>query len=414
MYACANVNTSYKIVALDKSTPTWMRGPGEATGAYALESAIDELSYALNIDPIELRVKNHADVDPQRNLPWSSKYLKECYQKGAEAIGWNNRNPKPNSMHEGEWQVGYGVGSGPFGASRGRATVKAILLANGSLVLQSAVSDSGPGTATSMVGIATDAFGLPPGKITFELGDSSLPPGPTQGGSTTTSTLGSAVHDVCVALQQKMAELAVTKGNSVLKNLKPEDLVFAKGFITSKLDGSKKVAYGEVLKQNNLSELEVTRESQAGDERNKYSMYSFAVHFVQVDVHSLTGVVRIKKVVTVADAGKIINKKTAASQIMGGVVSGIGMALMEDGVFDHRFGRFVNNNLADYHVPVSADVPHIEALFIDKPDPVINPMGSKGLGEIANVGFAAAVANAVFHATGKRIRELPITPDKLI
>ena len=413
MYACPNVNTRYKIIALDKSTPTWMRGPGEATGAYALECAIDELSYALNLDPIELRLRNHADVDPVRNLPWSSKYLKECYQKGAEAIGWNKRNPKPNSMREGEWQLGYGMGAGNFSANRGGATVKAILLADGSLILQSAVSDSGPGTATSMTGIATEAFGLFPDKITFELGDSSLPPGPTQGGSTTTSTLGSAVHDVCVALQQKMAELVTTLG-SVLQNAKPENLHFAKGFITLKTDASKRVAYADVLKQTNLSELEVTKDSQAGDERNKYSIYSFAVHFVQVQVHRSTGVVRIKKVVTVADAGKIINEKTAGSQLMGGVVSGIGMALMEDAVLDHRFGRYVNNNLADYHVPVNADVPPIEALFIDKPDPVINPMGSKGLGEIANVGFAAAVANAVYHATGKRIRALPITPDKLV
>ncbi|MDB5246848.1 MAG: aldehyde oxidase and xanthine dehydrogenase molybdopterin binding protein [Segetibacter sp.] len=413
MYACANVNTRYKIIALDKSTPTWMRGPGEATGAYALECAMDELSYALNIDPIELRIKNYADVDPVRNLPWSSKYLKECYQKGAEAIGWDKRNPRPNAMHEGEWQLGFGMGAGNFSANRGRASVKAILLANGSLVLQSAVSDSGPGTATSMTGIASEAFGLSPDKIAFELGDSSLPPGPTQGGSTTTSTLGSAVHDVCVALQQKMAEL-VTAPGSVLKDAKLENLHFAKGFITLKTDASKRVAYADVLKQTGLSELEVTKDSQAGDERNKYSIYSFAVHFVQVQVHRATGIVRIKKVVTVADAGKIINEKTAASQLMGGVVSGIGMALMEDGELDHRFGRFVNNNLADYHVPVSADAPHIEALFIDKPDPFINPMGSKGLGEIANVGFAAAVANAVYHATGKRIRALPITPDKLL
>ena len=414
MYACPNVNTRYKIIALDKSTPTWMRGPGEATGAYALECAIDELSYALNLDPIELRLRNHADVDPVRNLPWSSKYLKECYQKGAEAIGWNKRNPKPNSMREGEWQLGYGMGAGNFSANRWEATVKAILSADGSLVLQSAVSDSGPGTATSMTGIATEAFGLSPDKITFELGDSSLPPGPTQGGSTTTSTLGSAVHDVCVALQQKMAELVTTKHGSVLKNAKPENLVFAKGFITLRTDASKRVAYADVLKQTGLSKLEVTKDSQAGDERNKYSIYSFAVHFVQVQVHRSTGVVRIKKVVTVADAGKIINKKTAGSQLMGGVVSGIGMALMEDAVLDHRFGRYVNNNLADYHVPVNADVPPIEALFIDKPDPFINPIGSKGLGEIANVGFAAAVANAVYHATGKRIRALPITPDKLL
>ena len=414
MYACSNVNTSYRIIALDKSTPTWMRGPGEATGAFALESAMDELSYALNIDPLELRIKNHADIDPQRKLPWSGKYLKECYEKGAQAIGWNKRNPKPNSMQDGEWKLGFGIGSGSFASSRGRATVKAVLLANGSLLLQCAVSDSGPGTATSMTGIATEAFGLSPDKITFELGDSSFPPGPTQSGSTTTSTLGSAVHDVCKALQQKMAELITNKEGSLLKNAKPEDLVFAKGFVTLKTDTAKKVAYTDVLKQHNLSQLEVTKDSQAGDERNRFSIYSFAVHFVQVLVHPLTGVVRIKRVVTVADAGKIINEKTAASQIMGGVVSGIGMALMEDGVFDHRLGRFVNNSLADYHLPVSADVPQIEALFIDKPDPIINPMGSKGLGEIANVGFAAAVANAVYHATGKRIRALPITPDKLL
>jgi xanthine dehydrogenase YagR molybdenum-binding subunit len=414
MYACPNVNTRYKIIALNKSTPTWMRGPGEATGAYALECAMDELSYALKLDPIHLRIKNHADVDPVRNLPWSSKFLKECYQKGAEAIGWNKRDPRPNAMREGEWKLGYGMGAGNFNANRGRATVKATLLAGGSLVLQSAVSDSGPGTATTMTGIASEVFGLSPHKITFELGDSSLPPGPTQGGSTTTSTLGSAVHDVCVALHQKMAELVTTKPGSVLQNAKLEELHFAKEFITLKTDPSKRVAYAEVLKQRDLSELEVTKDSQAGDERNKYSIYSFAVHFVQLQVHEATGVVRIKKVVTVADAGKIINEKTAGSQLMGGVVSGIGMALMEDGVFDHRFGLFVNNNLADYHLPVSADVPHIEALFIDKPDPFINPMGSKGLGEIANVGFAAAVANAVYHATGKRIRTLPITPDKLI
>jgi xanthine dehydrogenase YagR molybdenum-binding subunit len=222
------------------------------------------------------------------------------------------------------------------------------------------------------------------------------------------------VHDVCVALQTKIAELVTTRPGSVLQNEKPEDLHFAKGIIALKTDASKRVAYADVLKQTDVSELEVTKDSQAGDERDKYSIYSFAIHFVQVLVHRSTGVVRIKKVVTVADAGKIINEKTAASQLVGGVVSGIGMVLMEDAVLDHRFGRYVNNNLADYHVPVSADVPQIEALFIDKPDPVINPMGSKGLGEIANVGFAAAVANAVYHATGKRIRALPITPDKLL
>jgi xanthine dehydrogenase YagR molybdenum-binding subunit len=413
MYACPNVNTNYKIVALDKSTPTWMRGPGEATGAYALECAMDELAYALSMDPIELRLKNYAETDPQRNLPWSSKFLKECYQMGAEAIGWSKRNPRPNSMRNGEWLVGHGMGSGPFGAGRGRATVKAILYANGNLLLQSAVSDSGPGTATAMVGIASEAFGLPASKIVFELGDSMLPPGPTQGGSTTTSTLGSGVHDACIALKQKIAETIAMK-EGPFKNVRYDDLNFLKGVISLKSDATKKIAYADALKQSNLSELEITKDSQPGDERSKYSMYSFAVHFCEVHVHPLTGVVRVKRAVTVADAGKIVNRKTAGSQMIGGVVGGIGMALMEEGVFDHRFGRYVNNNLADYHVPVNADVPNIEVLFVDKKDPVINPIGSKGLGEIAIIGFAAAVANAVYHATGKRIRELPITPDKVL
>ena len=414
MYACPNVNTNYKIVALDKSTPTWMRGPGEATGAWALESAIDELAYALSIDPLQFRIKNFAEMDQERKKPFSSNFLKDCYEIGAKAIGWDKRDPKVRSMRDGDWLVGYGMATGTFGAGRGRASVRATLLSSGDLILSSAVSDSGPGTATAMTGIASETIGLSPSKITFDLGDSSLPPGPTQGGSTTTSTLGSAVYDISVALKQKLLELAAAKEGSIVKDAKMEDVEFANGAISPKSSPAKKLSFTDILKQNNLPQLEITKDSQGGDERNKYSMYSFSVHFVEVYVHSLTGVVRVKRAVTVADAGKIVNKKTAGSQMIGGVVGGIGMALMEEGVFDHRFGRYVNNNFADYHVPVHADVPHVQALFVDKKDPYSNPMGTKGLGEIAIIGFAPAVANAVYHATGKRIRELPITPDKLI
>jgi xanthine dehydrogenase YagR molybdenum-binding subunit len=288
-----------------------------------------------------------------------------------------------------------------------------VLYADGSLLLQSAVADSGSGTATAMTQIASDVMGMPASKITFELGDSSLPPGPTQGGSTTTSTLGSAVHDVCVAMKKKLQEFAVKEG-STLSSAKPEELSFKNGEISVSSNPSAKISYAALLKQNNLPDIEITQSSQGGAERQQYSFYSFSVHFVKVLVHPSTGVVKVNKVVTVSDAGKIVSEKTARNQSIGGVVGGIGMALMEDAVLDHRFGRYVNNNFADYHVPVHADVPEIEALFIDKKDPVINPMGSKGLGEIALIGFAAAVANAVYHATGKRIRELPITPDKLI
>ncbi|WPU91423.1 xanthine dehydrogenase family protein molybdopterin-binding subunit [Mucilaginibacter sabulilitoris] len=391
LYASPNANTRYKVVPLNAGVPAPMRGPGEATGSFALESALDELSYALNIDPIELRLRNYADTDMERNLPWSSKYLKECYQLGAQHIGWDKRPSKPASLRDGEWLVGYGIGCGAFGAYRSRALAKAKLMPDGSLNIQSAASDIGPGTGTAMVIIASDILGIPADKITFDLGDSSYPQAPTQGGSATVSTVGSAVHDVCIALKQKLNTLAG----------KPED-------------DTAPVAYDNILKQHNLPYVEVTKESQGADENKKYSMYSFSSHFAQVLVHPVTGVVKVKKIVAVVDAGKIVSMKTARSQMIGGAVGGIGMALTEEMIFDHRYGRYVNNNFADYHVPVNADIPQMEAIFIDKPDPYVNPLGTKGIGEISLIGVAAAVANAVYNATGKRVRDLPITPDKLI
>lgn len=411
LYECPNVTTRYKVFPFNVSTPTWMRGPGETTGCFALESAIDELSYALSIDPIKLRMLNYAETDPESKKPYSSKFLKEAYQLGADKIGWKNRNPKPASMKDGEWMVGYGMATGVFNAGRGNANALARIYTDGSLIVQSAVSDSGPGTATSMTMIASQVMGIPTEKISFQLGDSSLPPGPTQGGSTTTSTLGSAVYDVCKSLQKKLGEL-VTK-STAWQNIKAEELVFEEGHIFSP-DKSRKISYSEILKQNGLNQLEVTEESKRNSEMSKYMAFSYSVHFAKVLVHPLTGVIKVNRVVTACDAGKIISHKTAASQVIGGVTGGIGMALMEEGVVDNRYGRWVNSNFADYHVPIQADVPHIEALFVNKPDPILNPVGAKGMGEIALIGFAAAVANAVYHATGKRIRKLPITLDKLI
>lgn len=417
LYACPNVTTRYKIFPFNVSTPTWMRGPGEATGAFALESALDELAYKLNMDPIELRLKNYADKDPQNGKPYSTKFLKEAYKLGADKIGWSQRNPAVGSMKEGEWLVGYGMATGVFGAGRNTAKALARIFADGTLIVQSAVSDSGPGTATSMTKIAADAMGIPGSKITFQLGDSALPPGPSQGGSTTTTTLGSAVHDVCLSLKKKLVELV--KDASVfhteqIHNPKLEDFVFENGSILLATDRTKKLSFTEVLKQNNLNQLEVTEESKGSEEMKKYAAYSYNVHFVKVLVHPKTGVVKLNRIVAAADAGKIISYKTAESQVIGGAVGGMGMALMEEGVIDDRYGRWVNNNFADYHVPVHTDVPHIEALFVNQPDYILSPTGAKGMGEIALIGFAAAVANAVYHATGKRVRTLPITPDKLI
>lgn len=411
MYACPNVNTRYQLVPLNMSTPVWMRGPGEATGAFALESAIDELAGKLHMDPLQLRILNHADTDPERNLPFSSKYLKEAYLLGAEKIGWSNRKAVPRSMQENGMLVGYGMSSGTFGAYRGKATVSATLKADGSLILQSAASDIGPGTATAMVQIATDVTGIDPTKIKFMLGESSYPFAPQQGGSSTVSTVGSAVTDACKALQQKLATLAISN-SPAFKGAAPESMLFKDGQLIT-ADQSAKLSYEALLQQQQLPEVSVTATSQSGEERNKYSMYSFSVHFTKVHVHPATGVVRIQHIVSVADAGTIVNAKTARSQMIGGVVGGIGMALTEEAILDHRFGRYVNNNYADYHVPVNADTPPTDVYFIDKKDPYINPMGAKGMGEIALIGFAAAVSNAVYNATGKRVRDLPITPDKV-
>jgi xanthine dehydrogenase YagR molybdenum-binding subunit len=395
-----------------------MRGPGEATGCFALESAMDELAFKLGLDPIEFRIRNHADTDPERNKPFSSKYLKDCYQLGAERIGWSNRAKQPGTLKEGDWLVGYGMGTGSFGAFRAPATVKARFTADGHLVLQCSVNDMGPGTATMMTKVATDAMGLQQKNVTIQMGSTGLPPGPTQGGSATTSSVGSAVQEVCNELKQKIAELASGEGSvfhtANVHSVKPEELSFANGYVSLVKDPSVKVSYADLFKQNNLQNLELTRESKGGPEQQKYSMYSFSVHFIKVLVHPLTGRVAISRVVCCADAGTIVSPKTAESQIKGGAVGGIGMALMEDLVIDNRFGRPINNNLADYHVPVNADIPDIEVLFVNKKDPYTNPMGSKGLGEISLIGMAPAVANAVFNATGKRVRDLPITPDKLL
>ncbi len=415
LYACPNVNTRYKVYPLDLSVPTWMRGPGETTGTYALECAIDEMAHAVNMDPLQFRLLNYSETDPENNRPHSSKFLKEAFELGSAGIGWKDRNPKPGMTKEGNSFAGYGMGTGVFIAWRGGASVGVKFNSDGTLILSTAVTDMGPGTATAMTSLASQKFGISPDKIKFVMGDSDLPPGIFQGGSGTVSSLGTTVNNAAVTLKQKLVD--IVRQTSVFHTEKIhevdlKDLIFEDGYMMLASEPERKISYTEVLKYGNVQQLELVEKSEgyAGD---KYTSYSYSAHFVKVLVNPETGVVTVNKVVSAIDAGTIVNEKTARSQIIGGVIGGIGMALMEEGVIDHRYGRWMNNNFADYHVPVNKDVPHIEALFVNKPDPVVNPMGSKGLGEVSMVGFPAAVANAVFHATGKRIRELPITPDKL-
>ncbi|NIJ52803.1 xanthine dehydrogenase family protein molybdopterin-binding subunit [Dyadobacter arcticus] len=413
MYACPNVSTRYRLLNLDVNTPTWMRGPGDATGMFALESALDEVAFALQLDPLELRLRNHADSDPERNLQWSAKSLKECYEMGAQKFGWKNRSLQPRSMKLGGMLVGYGMASSLYGFHRHPSKAKAIILANGSVVVQSATMDIGPGTGTAMTRIAAKILGVQAKKIRFDLGDSSLPDAPGQNGSSTIPSVGSAVHVACESLKNKIIALAASMPDGDFSKPDPSEISIKNGVLYASSNAEKGLSYVDILKFHNLPQLEVTEESKSGPERDQFSMYSFGCHFVEVHVSPVTSEVRVKRVVTCADVGKIINYKTARSQSIGGIVGGIGMALMEASVMDHRRGRYLTRDFASYHIPVHADIPQIDVLYIDKPDVHVNPIGSKGLGEIAIVGVAAAVANAVFHATGKRVRELPITVSKL-
>lgn len=412
MYNFPNLRTMRKTVALNLATPIWMRAPGEASGTFALESALDELAHTLKMDPLQLRIVNYAEKNPENNLPWSSNYLKQCYDLAAQKFGWKNRKAAPRSVKQGDWLVGMGVGGGTWSAWRSNATVRAVLDDKGNLLLQSATSDMGPGTGTAMVAIAGEAMGMDKAKIRFELGNSRLPDSPGQGGSVTVASVGSAVHDACQELKKKLAEMA--SALPAFKNTKLEDLVFANGKISLKTADAGAATYEEVIKAAGQTSIDISKTSSPGAEGRKYAFNSFAVHFAEVKVHSKTGEIKVTKVVSAVDAGKIVSERTAASQIKGAVVWGIGMALTEEQHVDQATGKLTGKDFETYHVPRHTDVPEIDVIFVNQPDPYLNPMGSKGLGEVGLLGSSAAIANAIFNATGKRITSLPIKPEKLL
>ncbi|MEY3922139.1 MAG: hypothetical protein RL634_1900 [Bacteroidota bacterium] len=414
LYKCDHVDTDYKLLPLDLSTPTWMRGPGEATGCFALECTLDDLAYKLKMDPIAFRVKNFTEIQQESKLPWSAINVKDCYEKGAELIGWKNRKQQPKSLKDKDWYVGYGMGVGVFGAGRGTSTVRGIWHKDGRVVLESAVSDMGAGTATAMVKVAAAALSLPEDKIKFMMGDSDLPPGPTQGGSTTTSTLGSGVHLACEALKDLMKDMA-KELHAPFKEISKDDLIVENNRVSLKSNKEVAIAVGDLINKKKVDFVDVVKTSPGLNPRDiQKATNSFSVHFVKVYVHSKTGEVQLKHVVTTGDAGKIISPQTARSQMLGGAVGGIGMALTEEVKIDHSTGKIQNATLGSYQVPRHNVIPHIDVWFTDKPDPYINAIGAKGLGEIAIIGFAAAVSNAVFNATGKRLRDLPITKEKIL
>ena len=414
LYASPNCITKYRLVRGNVQTPLYMRAPGECSGVFALESAMDELAYKLKIDPLELRIRNHADKDPSNGLPWSSKSLLECYKLGAEKFGWSRRTMEPRSMRDGRYLVGLGMSTGTYPVWRLPASARARILSEGTAVVQSAASDIGPGTWTMMKIVGAEALRLDLGQVRSELGDSTLPWAPAQGGSALAASVGSAVLEACVAVRAKVLALVNNDSGSPLRGASEDQVAIANGRLFLKSDSSRGETYADILRRNRLESIEATVDSKPGDEGEKFSMWSFTAHFIEVRVDAELGVLRVSRTVSACSAGRIINEQTARTQITGAVVGGLGMALTEETVMDHRMGRIVNSSLAEYHVPVNADIPHIEAFFVEEPDDKVNPLGAKGLGEVGYVGVASAVANAVYHATGKRIRQLPITLDKLM
>ncbi|MHC5818161.1 MAG: xanthine dehydrogenase family protein molybdopterin-binding subunit [Nostoc sp.] len=414
IYACPNIETSHRLVQLDQGTPTFMRAPGEASGSFALESAMDELAYALNIDPVELRLRNYADVDPSKGIPWSSKSLKECYRLGAEKFGWQKRNPKPRSMRDGNYLLGWGMATATYPTNRSPASAIAQIMADGTAVVQSGSQDIGTGTYTVMTQVAAEALGLPVNKVRFELGDTKMPETPVSGGSQTAASVSSAVHLAGNQARSQLLQLALADQKSPLYSSKAEDVIAQDGSFFLKNKSSATETYQAILARQGMKMIEARADAKPGEEQKKFSMHAFGSQFAEVRVNPDSGEVRVTRWVGTFGVGRILNAKTANSQLIGGIVYGIGMALMEHTVTDPHRGRVVNADLAEYHVPVNADVPPIEVLFVDEHDPYINPLGVKGIGEIGITGSAAAIANAVYHATGKRIRDLPITLDKLL
>jgi len=414
LYASPNCITKYRLVRGNIQTPLYMRGPGESSGVFALDSAMDELAYKLKIDPLEFRIRNHADIDPSNGQPWSSKSLLECYKVGAEKFGWVKRPIEPRSMRDGRYLIGWGMATGTYPTWRAPSSARARIFSDGTAVVQSSASDMGPGTWTTMKIIGAEALALNLERVRSELGDSTLPKAAVHGGSMTTASVGSAVYEAGLAARAKILALASKDSRSPLQTATEEQVIFADGRISLKSDSSRGETYSEILRRNGLDSIEATVDSMPGDEGKKFSMSAFTAHFAEVRIDSELGIWRVSRFVTGCGAGRIVNAQTAITQLTGAVVGGLGMALTEETVMDHRMGRIVNSSLAEYHVPVNADTPTIEAFFVEERDDKVNPLGAKGIGEVGYVGVAAAVANAVFHATGKRIRQLPITLDKLM
>ncbi len=415
LYSCPNVSAIQHLVHLNVGTPTPMRGPGTTPGLFALESAMDELAIALDIDPLEFRLKNYAEHDESSNRPWSSKHLRECYEQGAERFGWSKRNPKVASMRAGDKVLGWGMGTCTWPGSRRNAAVHVRLLANGTARVSCACQDIGTGTYTIFAQVVSDKTGIPIDKIHVTLGDSDLPPGPTSGGSAATATVLPAIAKAAEQAKEALFSVATKTERSPFQNADVKALNVSGGRIyTQGKSADSGVPFQEILALRRLSSVDAEARTEGPEDAKKYSIHSFGAHFCEIEFDPGIARVRVTRWVTVLDGGRMINAKTARSQILGGVVMGIGMGLFEETVYDTRNGHPVNNNYADYLVPTNKDIPDIDVTLLDYTDPVINEYGARGIGEIGLTGVASALTSAVYHASGVRVRELPIRIEDLL
>jgi xanthine dehydrogenase YagR molybdenum-binding subunit len=433
MYAVNNFSSKQSLIKVNTVTPGALRAPGKNPSAYGIECAIDELSYAAGIDPLEIRLRNYADHDYQSGKPWSTRKLKEALMAGAERFGWSNRSAAPRSMRDGRTLIGWGIGCGTFPNLTNSSEAMIRILANGSVEVESAGIDMGQGTYTIVAQTAADALGVSVDQVDVKLGDSLSAGAPVAGGSMLAGSITGAVHKAAQAAREELIGLALNDPNSPFATSGANTLVIDNGRITTSREDGPSMSIGELMAMLGRDTLEVKRdtlpEGTSREEQQKawthmakvrgptagdFSIHSWGAHFIEVRVDEDFGTVRVSRIVSAFDCGRLYNPKLAESQLRGGIIMGIGQALLEEGLVDPRNGRIVNNNLGDYLVPTNADVPLIEILSVGEPDFEASVLGGKGVGEVGIVGVAPAIANAVFHATGKRVRDLPITLEKLI
>jgi CO/xanthine dehydrogenase Mo-binding subunit len=413
-YSCPNVATHDRRARLHIPSPHWMRGPGTTEGNFAVESALDELSYTLRIDPIELRLHNYAEVHPGSGRPWSSKALRECYHAGAERFGWARRTPGTGSMRDGNWLVGYGMAGVTFTSGQAPCQATVSVRRDGTAHVRSAATDLGTGTYTIATQVTAELLGLDIDQVHVEIGDSDLPFAPYSGGSGMATSMSGAIQDAVGKLVRAFLDVAAADESSPLRGRSPDDVTITNGGIHVIDDSSIGETYADILARHGLPELTAHGERDPRvNAREPTANGSFAAWFAEVRVDADLGLLRVARIVSAVDAGRILNEKLARSQIIGGAVMGIGMTMLEETVFDHETGRIANATFGDYLIPANADVPDLDVAFVGTPD-TARPLGIKGIGEIGVVGVSAAIANAVYHATGRRIRSLPITVEQLL